>query len=95
MNVNEISDIVSNLKSNKSASYDEISPKVIKSLIPYISKPLCEIFNISFYTGKFPDKLKIAIVKSDNKLLVNNYRPISVLPVFYMLLDRLMHCCLI
>ena len=74
MNVNEISDIVSNLKLNKSAGCDEISPKVIKSVIPYISKPLCEIFNISFYTGKFPNKLKIAkvppVFKSDNKLLV-------------------------
>ena len=60
-NVNEISDIVSYLKSNKSAGYDEISPKVIKSVIPYISKPLCEICNISLNTDKFPDKLKISV----------------------------------
>ena len=92
-NLNEISDIVSNLKSNKSACYDEISPNVMKSVIPYISKPLCEIVNISFYIGKFPDKLKIAkvspVFKSDNKLLVNNYRPISVLQVFSKILERL------
>ena len=65
-NLTEISDIVLSLKSSKSAGYDEISPKispkVIKSVIPYISKPLCEIFNISIYTGEFLNKLKIVKV---------------------------------
>ena len=52
-------------------------------------------FQYIFYTGKFPYKLKIAnvspVFKSDNKLLVNNYRPISVLPVFSNILERLMY----
>ena len=91
-NVTEISYIVFHLKSDMSADYDEISSKVVKSDIHYISKPLCEIFNISFYTYEFLDKLKIAkvspVLKSDDKLLINIYRPISVLPVFCEILER-------
>ena len=53
------------------------------------------VYNVSLSTGTFPDKLKIArrvpIYKSDDKLLANNYRPISVLPFFSKLLERMMY----
>lgn len=45
--------------------------------------------------GVFPDDLKIAkvspIFKADDKLLVNNYRPISVLPVFSKILEKIVY----
>jgi len=45
--------------------------------------------------GIFPSKLKLAkvtpVFKSDDKLMVSNYRPISVLPVFFFkILEKLM-----
>ena len=53
------------------------------------------MFNLSFETGIFPDQLKIAKViplfKSDDKRIINNYRPISVLPVFSKIIEKLMH----
>ena len=52
-------------------------------------------FNLSLTTGIFPDQLKIArvvpIFKSDDKFAVNNYRPISVLPFFSKIIERLMY----
>ena len=70
----------------KSPGYDHISPKVIKAVIDSIHLPLCDSFNKSLQTGCFPHNLKIAkvvsIYKGNDKTLVNNYRPISVLPVF-------------
>ena len=56
---------------------------------------LKHIFNISLAKGVFPDKLKIArvipIFKKGNHTLVAIYRPISVLPCFSNLLERIMY----
>ena len=45
--------------------------------------------------GHFPDKLKIAKIiptfKSEDKLLFNNYRPISILHFFSKILKRFMY----
>ena len=91
----EILNVVSELRSNKAAGFDEIAPRVVKSVVANIAVALCHLFNLSFQTGIFPDKLKIAKVtplfKSDDKKSVSNYRPISVLPVFSKILEKLMH----
>ena len=91
----EICDVTATFKSNKSACYDSISPNIIKSIIKNVTVPLCDIFNKSLLTGCFPDKLKIAKViplyKGYDKRLLNNYKPISVLPVFSKILERQMY----
>ena len=50
------------LKSNKSAGFDEISPKVVKSVASEIFKPLKFVTNLSIRKGIVPQKLKIARV---------------------------------
>ena len=64
-------------------------------LCSLLSQPLTYTCNLSFLTGRFPDKLKITkvtpIFKSDNRKLVSNYRPISVLPVFSKIFEKLMY----
>ena len=70
-----------NMKSNKSAGYDEISAKIIKITAKELSIPL---------THCFSDSLKIALLtpifngNEQNKF--ENYRPISVLSCFSKLL---------
>ena len=53
------------------------------------------IFNFSLAKGVFPDKLQIAwvtpIFKKGNNTLETNYKPISVLPCFSKLLERIMY----
>ena len=53
------------------------------------------IFNLSLSTGIFPDTLKVAkvspIFKNGGKDLLTNYRPISVLPCFSKILERIMY----
>ena len=60
-----------------------------------MAEPLVSIFNKSFQTGVFPDRLKHAKItpthKGDAKRLINNYRPISIQPVFSKFLEKLMH----
>jgi hypothetical protein len=91
----EITDIVSNLKNSKGIGLDGFSTTVVKKVITQISEPLTKIFNKSLETGVFPQKLKLAkvipVYKTEDKLLVNNYRPISVLPVFSKILEKIMY----
>ena len=73
----------------------DIPIKLIKTASAPLSKTLCDIYNHSFETSNYPDKLKFATVtpahKAGSKLSLNNYRPISVLPVFSKIFEKLMH----
>ncbi len=89
----EILDIVRNCKSKKSTDYNDIDITVVKKVIEGISKPLTYICNLSFQKGSFPNKMKIAKViplyKTGNKHHFTNYRPISLLPQFSKILEKL------
>ena len=91
----EIQNITNNLKSSSSKGVDGVSPKIVKEVIKAIAQPLATVFNISLGNGLFLDKLKIAKIiptyKSEDRLLTNNYRPISVLPFFPKIFERLMY----
>ena len=55
--------------------------------------PLVHIFNSSFEEGVFPTQMKVAKVlplfKAGNSSDVNNYRPISILPAFSKIFEKL------
>ena len=56
---------------------------------------MLHVFNLSIVKGIFPDDLKIACVtpvfKGDDEKDLENYRPISVLPCFSKILERIMY----
>ena len=89
---NEILGIISNLK-NSSSSHDGISVKLMKKVKFQILKPLAHIINLSFSRGKIPDSSKIAKVvpihKKGDCSLFSNYRPISILPAFSKIIEKL------
>ena len=89
----EIQNITNHLKSSFSKGVDEVSPKIVKEVIEAIAQPLATVFNISLANRLFPDKLKIAKIiptyKSEDRLITNNYRPISVLPFFSKIFEHL------
>ena len=90
----EIEDIISGLKSNKANGPYSIPTKIIKLLKNILSKPLEILYNSSFARGVVPDKFKIArvipIYKKASHNDLSNYRPISLLSIFNILLEKLM-----
>ena len=91
----EISSIVCSLKNSNSVGFDDICIKPIKDSIDLLASPLSFICNLSFSSGVFPDKLKIAkvlpIFKNDDSSHFSNYRPISILPCFSKVLEKLFY----
>jgi hypothetical protein len=89
--------IVKGLESKSSQDMLGISNKFVKKVIDVISNPLTYIINLSLQTGFIPKELKMAkvipIFKLKTKeadLLANmtNYRPISLLPIFSKILEK-------
>ena len=89
----EILKIIYKFDKNKSAGHDGIGNLIVKGVAKEIVLPSTAIFNLSLSTGKVPDNLKIAKVipihKKDDKEIFSNYRPVSVLPCFSKILERL------
>ena len=57
--------------------------------------PLTTIFNLSITTGAVPNEMKIARViplyKSGAHNVFTNYRPVSILPAFSKILEKIMY----
>ena len=77
--------IIKDIKMSMSKGHDGISSELLKLVNDDITSCITLIINQSLTTGIFPDKLKIAkvtpVFKKCDKKIINNYRPISVLPV--------------
>ena len=67
---------------------------LIKETINLVIFPLTNIINLSITSGIVPKQLKIARViplyKSGEQDIFTNYRPVSVLPAFSKILERVM-----
>jgi len=94
-NAYEVTDIVNSFPSKTSSGCDGITMNIIKKSLKFISVSLVIICNLSFSCGQMPDVLKIAkvcpVYKDGSVSDVNNYRPISVLPSFSKIIERLVH----
>ena len=91
----EIEKIILNLKNSSASGYDGISSKILKSCAKTISLPLAHIFNSSLAKGIFPSRLKYSITKpvhkKGNKECISNCRPISLLPSFSKIFEKLIY----
>ena len=77
--------LIDKISSNKASGYDGLSVRVLKKIAPVFANPLCKLLKHSISTSIFPNHLKIAKVtplhKGGARNDINNYRPISVLPI--------------
>ena len=83
------------LKRNKASGIDDINSNIVVVFFEELKTPLFYIFRASLREGVFPDEIEIAkvspIFKGGNNLQAENYRPISVLPVFSKILEKIMY----
>ena len=83
------------LKINKASGPDDINPKVIRASTNVLIQPLSLLYNSCISTSTFPDDFKkakiIPLYKQLEKIVVDNYRPISLLNCFSKIFERLVH----
>lgn len=91
----ELNNVIDALPNNKASNDDFLNARLLKEYKEYLSEPLLFILNLSLSSGTCPDSIKIAKViplyKKDNKLRVENYRPISLLSILNKVFEKLVY----
>ena len=86
---------INKLKPSHSCGCDKISSYILKIIAKEVSPCITLIINQILSSGIFPGKLKTAkvipIYKKNDKTLLKNYRPISILPVVSKIIEHAMH----
>ena len=92
---NQTKNLIEAIPSGKATGVDGVSARMLKIAAPAIAPPLAKLINICIASGTFPTAWKEANVtpihKQNSKSDKNNYRPISVLPVFSKIFERHLH----
>ena len=85
--------VIRSLNPNKATGCDEISGQMLRICDESIVMPLMIIFNNILECSVYPDQWKLANVvpihKKEDKQLVKNYRPISLLPICGKIFEKL------
>ena len=91
----EISDTIKSFKVSKSSDIYGIATKFVKIASPALETVLSSIFNKSISEGIFPEAMKVAkvipIYKGNSRYIVSNYHPISLLPIFSKIFEKIMY----
>ena len=85
--------IIKNLNPNKAHGWDNVSIRMIQLCGKSIVKPLKYLFESSLTAGIFPEDWKkaniIPVHKKESKNCLKNDRPISLLPIFSKIFEKL------
>ena len=86
-------EVLTAMLSNKAPGYDRIPLFIIKDCLPYILPILTRLINSSFACSKFPRVWKKSVIvphlKDGDHEVPNNNRPISLLPVFSKVAEKI------
>ena len=91
----EVHKVIKSINTSKSSGLDNISSLVIKTAFESLIPEVTFMYNLSFDRACFPNNWKKALVvpipKQGNLTKVQNYRPISLLPLPGKVLEKLVH----
>lgn len=90
----EVRDVILSFKHKHCHKY-EVQPIILCRILNILCPFLAKLYNKCFYSGIYPTDFKIARViplfKSGNANDVANFRPISTLPIFSKIFEKLLH----
>ena len=88
----EVMKVIKGLK-NKGSKLFDVHPTIIKENILFFGRHLSHLYNMSLTESVFPDVTKVGRVTPTHKSgptdIIDNYRPISALPVFSKVFEKL------
>ena len=91
----EVRLLINELNPSKASGPNGIPTKIMQMISNIICTPLSKIYNISVPSGTHPEKLKYAnvipVFKKGSRLLISNYRPISLLSNLNKIFEKLMY----
>ena len=91
----KVAQYITTLPNKKSAGLDDINSTLLKQALPYVLDTLTYVFNLCISNCTFPADLKkakvIPIPKGKEISQLDNYRPISVLPILSKVLEKHIH----
>ncbi len=86
---------IDKINNKKSTGIHDIPTKILKSCKHHIKFKLLKLIKLSFTSGVFLDCIKVAKVKplykKNERYIVGNYRPISILCCISKIIERLIH----
>ena len=94
VNLKDIEKEILNLNTKKAVALNSIPAKVLKETPDNCSSVLQEIWNDEIFKKcQFPENLKLGditpVFKKEDKNLAKNYRPVSVLPTFLKVFEKI------
>lgn len=91
----EVHELLLGLQMNKATGIDGISARILKQCADGIAGSLALLFNSSLRSCEVPTEWKSAVItpvlKKEPKTSLDNYRPVSVLPVVVKIFEKLIH----
>ena len=88
-----VAKLLSNVNKRKATGCDGISARALKLAGTTLAPSLCSLFNQSITSATLPKEWKSANItpvhKGGDETNMNNYRPISVLPIVAKILERI------
>lgn len=91
----EVKSTILGLRMDAAVGWDGISARLLRACLPKLLPVITHICNSAISSGCFPKVFKKAVVhpihKSGDKYSVNNYRPISILPIMSKILEKIIN----
>ena len=89
----DVEQVISTLKSHKSAGPDGIHADILRPLADLLSGPVCQLYNRSLLDAELPSDWRsawvVGIHKGGSKTSASNYRPVSLTCVLCKCLEKL------